>query len=228
LAAPVSTANTGSGDKAYDYIGLLLVVVMSALIYLVWTIIARLKSPHPGKQDQTHPGKENQTHPGKENQTHPGKENQTHPAGQKQVIQYWLNVLVRYYLGVTMLSYGMVKIIKLQFPFSGLYKLLEPYGYSSPMGLAWNYMGYSQGYNYFAGIAEALAGLLLLFRRTTIAGALLALMVGAHIMAMNYCFDVPVKLLSSMIVFMAIYLLWDDLAGIIRLLFFHKSVQLAP
>jgi len=29
------------------------------------------------------------------------------------------------------------------------------------MGLAWNFMGYSTGYNYFTGIAELSCGLLL-------------------------------------------------------------------
>lgn len=100
-------------------------------------------------------------------------------------LQYWLTALVRYYLAFTMLNYGMVKVIKLQFPFPGIHRLLEPYGESSPMGLAWTFMGYSRGYNYFAGFAEVLSGLLLLNRRTTTFGALVACTVSANIMAMT-------------------------------------------
>jgi hypothetical protein len=134
-------------------------------------------------------------------------------------LHYWLTVAVRYYLALTMLEYGMVKVIKLQFPFPYLGRLLQPYGNSSPMGLAWTFMGYSHGYNYFAGIAEVTAGILLFFRRTTTIGALLTLIVGAHIMAMNYCFDIPVKLLSTAIVLMAAWLLSDNAQQLFNLFF---------
>jgi hypothetical protein len=132
---------------------------------------------------------------------------------------YWLTAAVRYYLALTMLEYGMAKIIKLQFPFPDLGRLIQPYGNSSPMGLAWTFMGYSQGYNYFAGFAEVIAGLLLFFRRTTTIGALLAFVVGAHIVAMNYCFDIPVKLYSTIIVLMAAWLLSDDAQQLVNLFF---------
>jgi hypothetical protein len=141
-------------------------------------------------------------------------------------LYYWLNFILRYYVAITMLSYGLFKVIKLQFPFPGLSSLLEPYGRSSPMGLAWNFMGYSDGYNYFAGFAEVTAGLLLLFRRTTVAGALLAFVVCSNVMAMNYCFDIPVKLLSTMLVFMSLYLLSDNFSAIAGFLFQKRTVSL--
>ena len=90
---------------------------------------------------------------------------------------YWLRVVVRYYVAVTMFSYGFVKVFKLQFPFFSPDRLLEPYGNSSPMGLAWNFLGFSRGYNYVMGLAELLSGSLLLFRRTTTLGALVTLAV---------------------------------------------------
>ena len=141
-------------------------------------------------------------------------------------LYYWLSLILRYYVAVTMLSYGLYKVIKLQFPFPGLSSLLEPYGKSSPMGLAWNFMGYSEGYNYFAGIAETTAGLLLLFRRSTVAGALLAFVVCSNVMAMNYCFDIPVKLLSTMLVIMSLYLLSDNCTTIAGFLFQKRLTAL--
>ncbi|HVS96505.1 MAG TPA: hypothetical protein VHE54_08455 [Puia sp.] len=143
-------------------------------------------------------------------------------------LYYWLTFFLRYYVAVTMLSYGLYKVIKLQFPFPGLSTLLEPYGKSSPMGLAWNFMGYSSGYNYFAGFAEVTAGALLLFRRTMVAGALLAFVVCANVMAMNYCFDIPVKLLSTMLVIMSLYLLSDNFTPVAGFLFGKKQVALRP
>ena len=127
-----------------------------------------------------------------------------------QKLFYWLLVVLRYYVAITMLSYGFFKVIKLQFPFLSLNSLIEPYGNSSPMGLAWRFMGYSTGYNYFTGIAELSCGILLLFRRTSALGAVITLVVAGNIMAINYCFDVPVKLLSTTLVIMSLFLILKD------------------
>lgn len=142
-------------------------------------------------------------------------------------LYYWLVALVRYYLAVTMLSYGYAKLFKLQFPAPNLYRLVEPYGNSSPMGLAWTYMGYSVGFNIFTGFAEVLSGILLLFRRTTAVGAFLSFMVAGHIMAMNYCYDIPVKLLSTAMVIMALFLLARNIQVLFALFFGSRTVCLS-
>ena len=90
---------------------------------------------------------------------------------------YWLIVWVRYYLAVVAIGYGMAKVIKTQFPFPSLARLLEPYGESSPMGLAWTFMGYSTAFNWFTGLGEVIGGFLLFFRRTTTIGALILITV---------------------------------------------------
>jgi hypothetical protein len=136
---------------------------------------------------------------------------------------YWLCVVVRYYVAITMFTYGFVKIFKLQFPFFSPDRLLEPYGKSSPMGLAWNFLGFSQGYNYVMGTAEVLSGVFLLFRRTVTLGAILTFFVASNIMAINYCFDVPVKLLSTTLVVMALFLLAKDFKRLINFFFLNKS-----
>ena len=142
-------------------------------------------------------------------------------------LYYWLCVCVRYYVAITMFSYGFVKVFKLQFPFFSADRLLEPYGNSSPMGLAWNFLGFSKGYNYVMGFAELLSGALLLFRRTTTLGALVTLAVAGNIMAINYCFDVPVKLLSTALVVMSVFLLAKDLHRLIDFFFLNKPTQAA-
>jgi hypothetical protein len=126
-----------------------------------------------------------------------------------------------------LISYGLVKVIQLQFPAPGLYRLLQPYGNSSPMGLAWTFLGFSRGYNIFMGIAELAAGLLL-FRRTTTAGAIVTLMTTANVMAVNYFFDVPVKIVSTLLVTMTLLILSRDLQRLLRFLFSGKLVQLTP
>jgi len=140
---------------------------------------------------------------------------------------YWLCVIVRYYVAITMFSYGFVKVFKLQFPFFSPDRLLEPYGNSSPMGLAWNFLGFSKGYNYVMGFAELSSGILLLFRRTTTLGAIVTLVVAGNIMAINYCFDVPVKLLSTALVVMALFLLAKDIHRVVNFFFLNKSTNAA-
>ncbi|WP_207431014.1 hypothetical protein [Sabulibacter ruber] len=138
---------------------------------------------------------------------------------------YWLLVLVRYTLAAAMIRYGFAKIFKTQFPFTPPYGLLQPLGDSSPMGLVWKFMGYSTGYNYFTGIAEALAGVFLFFRRTATFGALLSLTVLANIVALNFFFDVPVKLYSTHLLLMAFVIAAPDLKRIYTFFFLRKPVQ---
>ncbi len=111
-------------------------------------------------------------------------------------LYYWLTVAVRFYVGIMLINYGMGKIIKVQFPSPNTFRLMQTYGESSPMGLAWTFLGFSKGYNLFMGIAELMA-VFLLFRRTVMIGAIICLMTTANIMAINYFYNVPVKILST-------------------------------
>lgn len=146
-------------------------------------------------------------------------------------LHHWLLVLVRYALSWAMMMYGLIKVFQAQFPFPALATLTQTYGEASPMGLAWTFMGYSPGYNLFAGGAEVLAGVLLLSRRTTTLGALVAIGVTANIAAMNYCYDIPVKLFSSTLLLMEIYVLSDDIRRVADLFVFNRAtapVERAP
>jgi hypothetical protein len=139
------------------------------------------------------------------------------------LLLYWLMVYVRYYLAFTMMSYGFYKIIKTQFPFP-YYNLTQTYGQSSPMGLLWNFMGYSKAFNMFTGLAEAIGGFLLLFRKTTTFGALVCMTVLSNVVAMNFCYDVPVKLFSSTLLSMAIFIAVPDIPRLIDFFFRNKAV----
>jgi hypothetical protein len=140
-------------------------------------------------------------------------------------ILYWLCVVVRYYIICTMISYGLVKIIKLQFPSPSPYRLTEQFGDASPMGLAWTYLGYSTGFNYFTGLAELSCGILLLFRRTATFGSLLTLTVTGNIMAINYCYDVPVKVMSTSLVLMSVFLVAMEAQRLVNFFFINNAVE---
>lgn len=132
-------------------------------------------------------------------------------------------IYVRYGLAISVMGYGFAKIFKTQFPEPGFFRLLESYGDSSPMGLAWTFMGYSKAYNYFTGIAELLAGLML-FRKTSSLGALITIAVMTNVVMMNFSFDIPVKLYSAHLLLMAIYVLSPDFQRIWNF-FTHREVN---
>src|ERR1700688_480560 len=143
----------------------------------------------------------------------------------------WLRLYVRYALGSTLLSYGMSKVIKTQFPFPSQDRLLEPFGQASPMGLLWTFMGVSTPYTVFAGAMEVLGGVLLFFRRTTTFGALVTVAVMTNVFMLNMCYDVPVKQYSLHLLLMAVFLLVPDLGRLANVLVLHRPTEpasLAP
>jgi hypothetical protein len=135
----------------------------------------------------------------------------------------FLIIVLRYCLAITWIAYGSMKIIRLQFPELTPVMLLQTYGNSSPRGLAWAFMGYSNGYNYFIGFTEYVIGLLLFFSRTSKLGTLLSFGALANIMAFNYFFDDNVKLLSTLLMAMTLFLLSKDTRQLISF-FFHNKV----
>ena len=143
-----------------------------------------------------------------------------------QTLYYWLTTTMRYYVALMLFNYGLYKVTKMQFPAPGFYRLSGTYGDSSPMGLAWTFLGFSKGYNLFMGFAE-IAALLLLFRRTMTLGAIITLGTTANVMAVNYFFDVPVKILSTMLFIMTLFLLSKD-AGRLTKFFFTENPVFLP
>ncbi|MDO3625273.1 hypothetical protein [Mucilaginibacter sp. BT774] len=137
-----------------------------------------------------------------------------------------LIIVLRYYLGITWITYATLKIIHLQFPELTPITLLHTYGNSMPRELAWNFMGYSTGFNYFIGIAEYIIGILLFFRRTYTLGNLLAIGALANVLAFNYYFDDNVKLLSTMLMVMSLFLLARDIRRLTDFFFRGKAASL--
>ena len=125
-------------------------------------------------------------------------------------LHHWLRVYVRFALAASMITYGAIKVVPSQFPPPSLDRLIQPFGDASPMGLLWTFMGASTAYTIFTGLGELVGGLLLTTRRTTLAGALVSAAVMTHVVVLNFCYDVPVKLFASVLLFMALFLLAPD------------------
>jgi len=139
----------------------------------------------------------------------------------------WLRVYVRFALAAAMIVYGAYKVIPEQFgtPFPS--DLLQPIGESSPMKLLWTFMGASIPYVIFTGAAEMLGGLLLVARRTTLLGALVCIGVMSNVVMINYSYDVLVKLYSSHLLLMAVFLAAPDLKRLASLFVWNRRVPSA-
>ena len=137
----------------------------------------------------------------------------------------WLTVLLRYYLAAQMISYGLAKLYYMQFSYPSPARFDQELGDFSPMGLLWTFMGYSKGYTMFTGALEFIGGILLLTRRTTMLGALTTFGVMLNVMMLNYCYDVPVKLLSTHMVVMSLFLIALDGKRIFRFFISNQQVQ---
>lgn len=140
-------------------------------------------------------------------------------------IAKWFRVSIRICLAGQMITYGLAKAIPLQMPFPNLYRLVEPFGNLSPMGVLWASIGASPAYEIFAGCAELLGGILLLFPRTTTFGALICLADMTQVFMLNMTYDVPVKLLSFHLILLSIVLLVPDFSRLVRFFFLNEITE---
>ena len=141
---------------------------------------------------------------------------------------YWSLIIMRYYLAVIMLSYGLAKVFRTQFPPLSLLELNRSYGESSPMGLLWTFMGYSGAYSVFAGLGEVIGGILLFFRRTRLLGALIVAIVMSHVVVLNFAYDVPVKLFSIHLLLIAVLIMSPDRKRLLNFFILNKSADPLP
>jgi predicted DCC family thiol-disulfide oxidoreductase YuxK len=137
-------------------------------------------------------------------------------------------VYVRYFLAAVMLSYGWHKLFPLQMPTPGPDRLISSFADTSPMGLLWTFLGASPAYQMLCGFVEVLGGAFLLFRRTTLLGALVSAFAMAQVVALNFCYDVPVKLFSSHLLLLSIFLLAPHLPRLFSFLVLGLPAQPAP
>lgn len=136
-----------------------------------------------------------------------------------------LLVLVRYFVALSALSYGILKLFALQMVFPSLSALATPLGDLLPMRFSWYFIGYSQPYQVFSGAVEVLAGALLLWRRTSTLGAVVAASVFLNVMMMNLCYDIPVKLFSMHLFALSLFLLVGDAGRLLNFFVFNRPTQ---
>jgi len=129
-----------------------------------------------------------------------------------------LRLYARGALAMAMLSYGLAKLFVAQFPFPSAGLLAQPLGELSRQRLLWVYMGASPAYSVFTGAAETVGGLLLLFNRTVPLGALVSFACMANVVALNFCYDVPVKQYSTHLLVLSMFLAAPSLPALVAII----------
>jgi hypothetical protein len=172
---------TGSGDGLFQYCTCFAYLILAAGATLVWTIVSEA-----------------------------WRHWRTHRAPDYDRLHSLFRLVVSFHLMYMMLVYGAIKVWCSQFPPITDAQLEVTYGDSSPMGLLWRFMQFSQPYTAATGIIEFTCGVLLIFRRTTLLGALCSAGATFQVFLLNMCYDVPVKLMSGHLFLMALLLIAPD------------------
>lgn len=137
-------------------------------------------------------------------------------------LHYLLCFVVRYTVLLAAFTYGTIKIFTMQMPYPLYSQMATPLGDYLPMRFCWLFIGYSAPYQIFSGIMEVFVALLLLYRRTTTLGVLVATGVFINVLLLNLCYDIPVKIYSFHLVLMSLFLLLNESNRIISFFILNK------
>jgi hypothetical protein len=135
----------------------------------------------------------------------------------------WFRLFVRFGIAGQMFFYGWSKVFLVQMHYPSLTRLLQPLGTFSPLALLWNSIGAAPGYQIFCGFAEVAGGLLLLFPRTVILGALISIADMVQVLVLDLSYDVPVRLLAFNLILLSCFLLAPDVPRLVRFLFLNRA-----
>ena len=134
-------AFTGSGDGLFEYCSCFTCLILAAAVTFIWTTASTAWICW-----------------------------KTHRAPEYDRLHSLFRLIVSFHLMYMLLIYGAVKVWCAQFPPISDAQLDVTYGDSSPMGLLWRFMQFSQPYTTTTGIIEFTCGVLLITRRTTLLG----------------------------------------------------------
>ena len=184
---------TGSGDTNLNWILDGLFVVFALTGGIVWTVVAELRPATRFPRRKEY-----------------------------QTLSAWLRFGLRLTCGFFMLNYGLAKLYPFQMAPISIGILNEPVGNMSPMTFLWALIGMNPIYEMVCGFAEALGGLLLLFRRTALAGALLSAFVMSNVVLYNFFFDVPVKVFAANLLMACLFVVLPDIGPLYSFFVLHR------
>lgn len=133
--------------------------------------------------------------------------------------------MMRIFLSTALLLYGFSKMYAAQMPPPSLFSLATPLGNLSPMDLLWCFMGTSTTYQVVTGWLEFIPGILLLFRRTQLLGALVAAGVLLNVWLLNVCYGVCVKNMSLHLLLLACAIASPDASRLFSYLVLQRAIE---
>jgi len=124
-----------------------------------------------------------------------------------------------------MIASGIVRLIPVQMPPLRPLDLLQRLGELTQGELLRTVVGASPVFQSFTGLAALLGGVLLLFPRTVLLGALICAANLAMGLALALCYDLPSKPYVFLLFFLSLVLLAPDLRRLFTLFFLDRAVE---
>jgi hypothetical protein len=120
---------------------------------------------------------------------------------------YWFSECLVIGLSCITFAYGIMKVFPVQMQSPSFIDLYTPVGNMSPFNLLWASFGYAKPYQVFSGVFEVAGAILILFRRTRVAGLLIIIAVMINVIMLNYVYQIGVLITSFYIFLIALFLL---------------------
>ncbi len=143
-------------------------------------------------------------------------------------LYYWIRVVARYRLAFGLVAWGYKKLVPIQMELPTVGFLNTAFGDFREQKLYWQSVGIVQHYEIFLGFAEVVAGLFLLFRKTTALGAALTFVLLINIAIANHAYDGGVHVHSFTYAVLGFIILWKDFPNIWNLLFKERDIVPYP
>lgn len=124
-----------------------------------------------------------------------------------------------------MIGCGIARLIPVQIPPPLPSEFLRRLGELTPMELLWTFVGASPVFQSFTGLATLAGGLLLLFPRTTLLGALICAANLSMAVALSLCYDLPFTMYFSILLLLAVLLIAPDLRRLADLFLLDRVVE---
>ncbi len=103
-------------------------------------------------------------------------------------LYYWFSRCLIIMLSAAIFFYGIIKVFPIQMSPPSFVDLQKQVGELSPFRLAWMTFGYGQPYQVFMGVFELAGAILILFRRTRVAGLLIITAVLTNVIMIDYTY----------------------------------------
>jgi len=136
----------------------------------------------------------------------------------------YLRILVRYRLAIAVIAYGFLKLFAVQAPYPSISALNTPYGNFTSWKIFSLSLGIVPGYQAFLGAVELVAGLFLLYRRTSVIGATIIIFFTGNVFMSNLAYEGGEVVYSFYLVTLALFLVVYDGQRLIKLIILHVPV----